>query len=112
MSLIDCEINLILTWSSPYVITSSTGAEKIDTKFDTITDTKPYAPAVTLSIQDNAKLSQQLKSCFKRTINLNKYQTKGKIQAQNAYLDYLSDLSLQRVKKLFAFPLEDIFLQL
>ena len=93
MSLIFCRINLILTWSSTYVITSSTGAGKCDTKFDTITDTKPYVPAVTLSTQDNAKLSQQLKSGLERTINLNKYQKKVKIQAQKAYLDCLSDLS-------------------
>ena len=35
----------------------------------TITDTKPYVPVVTLSNQDNAKLLEQLKSGFKRTIN-------------------------------------------
>ena len=42
-----------------------------DTKATTfvITDTKLYVPVVTLSTQDNAKLLQQLKSGFKRTIN-------------------------------------------
>ena len=45
------------------------------TKFS-ITDAKPYVPVVTLSTQDNAKVLQQLKSGFKRTINWNKYQTK------------------------------------
>ena len=44
MPLINCEINLILTWSA-------TG----NTKFKT-TDTKLYVPIVTLSTQDNAKL--------------------------------------------------------
>ena len=39
----------------------------------TITDTKLYDPVVTLSIQNNAKLLQQLKSGFKRIINWNKY---------------------------------------
>ena len=34
-----------------------------------ITDTKFYVLVVTLSTQDNAKLLQQLKSGFKRTIN-------------------------------------------
>ena len=38
-----------------------------------IVDTKPYAPIVTLSTQDNAKLLEQIKSGFKRTINWNKY---------------------------------------
>ena len=34
-----------------------------------ITDAKLYVPVVTLSNQDNAKLLEQLKSGFKRTIN-------------------------------------------
>ena len=46
-----------------------------DTAFS-ITDTKIYIPVVTLSTQDNAKLLDQLKSGFKRTINWNKYHTK------------------------------------
>ena len=60
--LIICEINLISTRSSTCAITNSTGAKLI-------TDTKLYVPVVTLSIQDNAKLLQQLKPGFKRTIN-------------------------------------------
>ena len=71
MPLINCEINLILTWSEDCVISSATGT----TKFE-ITYTKLYVPVVTLSTQDNAKLLQQLKSGFKITINWNKYQTK------------------------------------
>ena len=64
MSLINCEINLILTWTEDCVISSATGATKLK-----ITDTKLYVPVVTLPTQDNAKLLQQLKSGFKRTIN-------------------------------------------
>ena len=48
--LINCDINLILTWST-WVITDSTGGVKIK-----ITDTKLYVPVVTLSTHDNAKL--------------------------------------------------------
>ena len=55
-----------LTWSSTCVITNSTGARRFK-----ITDTKLYVLVVTLSTQDNAKLLQQLKSSFKRTINWN-----------------------------------------
>ena len=62
--LINCEVNLTLTWSATCVISSATG----ETKFK-ITETKLYVPVVTLSTQDNAKLLQQLKSGFKRTIN-------------------------------------------
>ena len=53
MPLINCEVNLILTWSSTCVITNSTGAGRF-----AITDTKLYVPVVTLSTQDNAKLLQ------------------------------------------------------
>ena len=44
----------------------------------TITDTKLYVLVLTLSIDNNAKLLQQLKSGFKRTINWNRYETKTK----------------------------------
>ena len=64
MSLINCEINLMLTWSANYVI--DTG----------MTDAKLYVPVVTLSNQDNTKLLQQFESRFKQTINWNKYQSK------------------------------------
>ena len=49
--LINCEVNLILTWSSTCVITNSTGAGRF-----AITDTKLYVPVITLSTQDNCKL--------------------------------------------------------
>ena len=82
MPLINCEVNLILTWSPICVISSSTGETK-----SKITETKLYVPVVTLSTQDNAKLLQQLKSGFKRTINWNKYQSDPKTYAQNRYLN-------------------------
>ena len=37
-----------------------------------ITDTKLYAPVVTLSTEDNDKLLEQIKSGFKRAIKWNK----------------------------------------
>ena len=59
MPLINCEVNLIITWSSTGVITDSSGAWRF-----AITDTKLYVPVVTLSTQVNSKLLQQLKSGF------------------------------------------------
>ena len=50
--LTNCDLNLILTWSSTCVITNSTGAGTFE-----ITDTKLYVSVVTLSIQD-------ILSCF------------------------------------------------
>ena len=55
MPLINCEINLMLTWSLTCVITNSTGEGRF-----AITDTKLYVPVVTLSTQDNAKLLRHL----------------------------------------------------
>ena len=67
MPLINCEVNLILTWSSTCVIVSTNNANQGATF--TITNTRLYVPVVTLSTQENAKLLQQLKSSFKRVIN-------------------------------------------
>ena len=67
MPLINCEINLILTWSSSCVIVSTDIANQVAT-FE-ITNAKLYVPAVTLSTQENVKLLQQLKSGFKRVIS-------------------------------------------
>ena len=68
MPLINCEVSLILMWSSTCVITDSNSAGTF-----AITDTKLYVPVVTLSTHENTKLLQQLKSGFKRVINWNKY---------------------------------------
>ena len=80
MPLINCEVSLILTWSSTCVITNSNGAGTF-----AVTDTKLYAPVVTLSTQGNTqeKLLQQLKLGFKRVINWNKYLSKPELLAQN-----------------------------
>ena len=96
MPLINCEVNLILTWSPACVISSATG----ETKFK-ITETKLYVPVVTLSTQDNVKLLQQLKSGFKGTIKWNKYESNVKIFAQNRYLNHLINPSFQRDKQTF-----------
>ena len=92
--LINCEINFIS--SENCVISSAT--EK--TKFP-ITDAKLYVLVVTLSTPYNAKLLQQLKSGFKRTINWNKNESKVPIQAPNPYLDFLIDPNFQVAKRLF-----------
>ena len=93
MPLINFEVNLILTLSSTCVITHSRDAGRFE-----ITETKLYVPVVTLSTQANAKLLQQLKSGFKRTINWNKYQPHPKAY-QNQYLNHLVDPSFQGVNQ-------------
>ena len=88
MPLINCEVNLISTWSSACFITNYTGAGIF-----AITDTKLFLSVVTLSTQDNTQLLQQSKSGFKRIINSNKYQSDPKTYAQNRYLNHLVDPS-------------------
>ena len=102
MLLINCEVNLILTWSSICNISSATG----ETKFK-ITDSKLYVPVATLSTQDNAKLLQQLKSGFKRTINWNKYQSNLKTYEQKRFLNHLVDPIFQGVNRLFILSFEN-----
>ena len=52
--LINCEINLVLTWSTNCVIVSTSVANQ-NAAFK-ITDTKCYVLVVTLSTHDNSKL--------------------------------------------------------
>ena len=91
--LINCEVNLILTWSSSCVLIA-TSIPNQNATF-AITDTKLYVPVVTLSTQENTKFLQQLKSGFKRVINWNKYLSKPELLAQNPNLNHLVEPSFQ-----------------
>ena len=102
MSLINCEVNLIWTWSSTCVITNSTSAGPFE-----ITNTKLYVPVVSLSTKENAKLLQQLKSGFKRVINWNKYLSKPELLRRNPNLNYLIEPSFQGVNRLFILAFEN-----
>ena len=102
MPLINCEVNLILTWSKDCVITNSTGEGKFE-----ITETKLYVPVLILSTKDNEKLLQQLKSDFKKAISWNKYESSIKTFAQNRYLNYLINPSFQGVNRLFVLAFEN-----
>ena len=86
--MINCEVNLILTWSSTCVIVSTGDANQAATF--AITDTKLYDPVVTLPTQENThKFFQQLKSDFKRVIIW--------LLAQNPNLNHLIEPSFQGV---------------
>ena len=100
MPLINCEVNLILTWSKDGVITNSTGEGKFAKR-----KTKLYVPVVT---KDNEKLLQQLKSGFKKkTISWNKYESSITTFAQNRYLNYLINPSFQGANRLFVLAFEN-----
>ena len=105
MPLINCEVNLILTWSSSCVLVASSTQNQNATF--AITDTKLYVPVVTLSTQENTKFFQQLKSGFKRVINWNKYLSKPGLLAQNPNLKHLVEPSFQGVNRLFVLAFEN-----
>ena len=105
MPLINCEVNLILTWSSTCVLVA-TGVQNQNATF-AITDTKLYVPVVTLSTQENTKFFQQLKSGFPRVINWNKYLSKPELLAQNPNLNHLVEPSFQGVNRLFVLAFEN-----
>ena len=60
-----------------------------------------------VNAKDNAKLLQQLKSGFKRTINWNKYESNIKTFAQNRYLNHLINPSFHGVNRLFVLSFEN-----
>ena len=68
MPLINCEVNLQLTWSANCVTTNSIGVGTFS-----IIYIRLYVPVVNLPTRENTKLLQQLNSGFKRTINWIKY---------------------------------------
>ena len=103
MPLSICEINLVLTFSCFIIDNPIVGQEPIFT----ITDAKFYVPVVTLLTQDNAKLLEQLKSGFKRTINWNKYEPRVTVEQQNRYLDFLINPSFQGVNRLLVLLFEN-----
>ena len=105
MLLINCEIELILTWSADCVIISTNVPYQIPTF--TIAQKNLYVPVVTLSTQGNAKFLPQLKSGFKRIISWNKYLSKPELLAQNANLNHLIEASFQEVNRLFVLAFEN-----
>ena len=111
ISLTNCEVELILTWSRKCVLVDMT---ERDAEVDNpaivapsglefkITDTKLYVPVVTLSKENDIKLLEQLKTGIKRTIKWNKYISQITIELQNSNLNYLSDPTFTNVDRLFA----------
>ena len=97
MPLINCKIELLLTWNPNFVMSNLVG----DSTF-AITDAKIYVPIATLSTEDNAILSKLLSERFKRPVYWNKYKViPNKTYDENEYIRELLDSSGQGVKRLF-----------
>ena len=101
MSLINCEIELDLTWSKYCIISEISITPSIDGKprvnppvpavasrqitgatFQ-INKAKLYVPVVTLPINDNIKFLKNIKQGFKTTISWNKYRSEIATQPKN-----------------------------
>ena len=101
MPLINCKVELSLKWYERCLLTvANTATFKIN-------DAKLYVPIVTLSVEDNSKLSKLLNEGFKRPIYWNEYKvTPNKIVEiaavnEEKYIRELLDSSCQGNKILF-----------
>ena len=104
MPLINCEVELILTWSKNCVLADMTvrvaGNNNVapvivaptGLEFK-ITETKLYVSVVTLSKKKKKwhKVFRKLKLGFKRIIKWNKYRSQMTVEPQNNYPSYLID---------------------
>ena len=117
ISLINCEITLILSWYKECVLVGRafrgppTAAENrinspTDAKFE-ITDCKLYVPVVTLSAENDNKLLEQLKSGFRITVKWNKCMSQMSNQNKNNNLNYFYDPTFSNVNRLFVLSFEN-----
>ena len=91
---INCKVEFSLKWYEICILPNLVG----DSTF-TITDAKLYVPIVTLSAEDNAKLSKLLTEGFKRLVYWNKYKIiPNKTYDENVNIRELLDLSYQELK--------------
>ena len=122
MPLINCEINLILTWSEKCVITSKATRDAVPDRRGNppvaavdnptnaafkITGTKWHVLLVPLSTEDDNNFSEQSKSGFKRTIKWNKYRPEMTNQTKTNNLNYLIDSTFNKVDRLFVLSFEN-----
>ena len=107
LPLINFEIELDLRWPRNGVISEvSRTFREVDPNADTveyevatfqINNAKLYVPVVTLSINDNSKLLENMKQGIKRTISWNRYRSEITTQSKNNNLDYLIDPTFRNI---------------
>ena len=98
MRLINCKINLNLTWKKECALSTDDGNAVF-----IINDTKMYVPVVTLSKEDNKDFIEQQNKGFQRSIYWNEYKTKeiNENAAANVFKYINLDPSFQGVNRLF-----------
>ena len=109
MPLVNCKIDLELTWHKDRIISSADAAAGQVVSF-MITNTKLYVPVVILSTKDNNNLTKHLNDGFKRTIYWSQYVSKPFTeQATNktGITRFPLDAAFQGVNRLFILAFED-----
>ena len=109
MPLVNCKIDLELTWHKDCMISSVNAAAGQAVLF-MITNTKLYIPVVTLSTKDNNNLTKQLNDGFKRTIYWNQYVSKPFPETphkKTGITRFDLDAAFQGVNRLFVLAFED-----
>ena len=109
LPLVNCKIDLELTWHKDCMISSADAAAGQVVSF-MITDTKLYVPIVTLYPKDNTNLTKQLNEGFKRTTNWNQYVSKPFAETQHkktGITRFALDAAFQCVNRLFVLAFED-----
>ena len=105
MPLINCKIKLNLTWKKECVLSTldDDAAYPENNAVFIINDTKLYAPAVTLSKEDNKDFIEQQNKGFQRSIYWNEHKTKELTEDADANAaKYITlDPSFQGVNRLF-----------
>ena len=120
MSLVNCEINHILTCSENCVITSKATRDTYPDEDPEVAavnnptnatreikDAKLYVPKVTLSTEDDNKLLEQLKWGYKRTVNWNNYRSEMTKPTKAKNLIYLIDPTFIKANQLFVLSFEN-----
>ena len=109
MPLVNCKIDLELTWHKDRMISSANAAAGQVVSF-MITNTKLYIPVVTLSTKDNTNLTKQLNEGFKRTIYWDQYVSKPFPKTSHKKTGITRsalDAAFQGVNRLFVLAFED-----
>ena len=125
MPLNNCEIELYLSWSKERIISDisiipavhgnpdanplvpDVASIQITSATLQINNAKLYVPVVTLSINYNIKLLENIKQGFKRKISWNKYRSEITTQPKNNNLDYLIDPTFRSINRVFVLSLKN-----
>ena len=95
--LINSKVELKLKWTK-YCVLAVAGADNADANSNniilTIKDTELYVPVVTLSANNNQKLSKLLCKGFERSVCWNKYKTKSQNKNMQTNKDLFSNQTL------------------